>query len=64
MLKIETLHINQLVRIYSSEYPEWNALECRIVGLDIDRTGIENITVDDGSGYHYDGWKMKDIILL
>ena len=60
-LTIEHLHINRTVRILNSEYPEWGDFTSKIVGLSIDRNGIENITVDDGSGYHYDGWKLKDI---
>ena len=63
-LTIEHLHINQLVRIFNSEYPEWSDFTSKIVGLSIDRNGIENITVDDGSGCHYDGWKLKDIHLI
>jgi len=63
-LTIDHLHINQLVKVYHPEYTEWNDLICRIVGLSIDKNGIENITLDDGSGCHYDGWKLKDIILI
>ena len=60
-LKIEDLYINQMVNVYHSEYTEWNDIKCRIVGLSIKKDGTENITLDDGSGYQYDGWKLENI---
>lgn len=63
-MKIEDLRINQKVKVISTEYSEWYNLECRVVGLSIDRNGKENITLDDGSGYQYDGWKLSQVILI
>ena len=60
-LKIEDLYINQTVNVYHSEYTEWNDTKCRIVGLSIKKDGTENITLDDGSGCQYDGWKLENI---
>lgn len=61
-MKIEDLRINQKVRLVTT-MPDWqNIPEVTIVGLSIDRHGVENITVDDGSGYHYDGWKLCQIL--
>lgn len=63
-MKIEDLRINQKVKVSTWQYPEWNDLECRIVGLSIDRYGKENITLDDGSGYQYDGWTLSQVIII
>ena len=63
-MKIEDLRINQMIRLYCSKYPEWNDIDCRIVGIQIDPDGKENITVDDGSKSHYDGWKLTDILYV
>lgn len=63
-MKIEDLRINQIVKMHHHEYREWDGIECRIVGISITRDGKENITVDDGSGYQYDGWLLNDIVCV
>ena len=61
MLKIEDLRINQKVRLYHSEYTEWNDGVYRIVGIKIDKNGVEDITIDDGTPHGCDGWKLHNI---
>lgn len=64
MLKIEDLRINQKVKLFHSEYTEWNEEFHRITGIKIDKDGKENITIDDGTPAGCDGWRLNDIATL
>jgi len=63
-MKIEDLRINQKVWLVTTMRDWGNVGIVTIVGLNIDRDGIENITIDDGEGCRYDGWKLRHILPL
>lgn len=61
-MKIEDLHINQRVQLITSQ-PDWQDVnDVTIVGLNIDRDGHENITIQCDGNCRYDGWKADNFL--